>query len=67
MLSLVAHLLLGIYLTTVNIVTDQDGSPDGRGIQVALVDSGMVCFDYAARKVVPLPAAVGGICAGEES
>ncbi len=38
-LSLVAHLLLGIYLTTVNIVTDSVGSPDGTGIQVSLVDS----------------------------
>ena len=37
-LSLLAHLLLGIYLTTVNIVTDRVGSPDGRGIQVALAD-----------------------------
>lgn len=38
-LSLVAHLLLGIYTTTVNIVTATVGSPDGQGIQVALVDS----------------------------
>ena len=38
-LSLVAHLLLGIYMTTVNIVTHQVGAPDGKGIQVALVDS----------------------------
>jgi hypothetical protein len=38
-LSLVAHLLLGIYATTVNIVTATVGSPDGNGIQVALIDS----------------------------
>ncbi len=38
-LSLVAHLLLGIYTTTVNIVTATVGSPDGKGIQVALIDS----------------------------
>ncbi len=36
-LSLLAHLLLGIYTTTVNIVTATVGSPDGEGIQVALV------------------------------
>jgi hypothetical protein len=38
-LSLVAHLLLGIYLTTVNIVTDTVGSPDGKGIQVAIIEN----------------------------
>jgi hypothetical protein len=38
-LSLVAHLLLGIYTTTVNIVTATVGSPDGKGIQLALIDS----------------------------
>ncbi len=37
-LSLVAHLLVGIYTTTVNIVTATVGSPDGKGIQVALID-----------------------------
>ena len=30
---------MGIYATTVNIVTANVGSPDGKGIQVALVDS----------------------------
>ena len=38
-LSLLAHLLVGIYTTTVTIVTETVGSPDGEGIQVALVDS----------------------------
>ena len=38
-LSLLAHLLLGIYTTTVNIVTATVGSPDGQGVQVALIDS----------------------------
>ncbi len=38
-LSLLAHLLIGIYATTVNIVTANVGSPDGKGIQVALIES----------------------------
>jgi hypothetical protein len=38
-LSLLAHLLLGIYMTTVNIVTATVGSPDGDGIRVALLDT----------------------------
>ena len=38
-LSLLAHLLVGIYTTTVNIVTETVGSPDGKGIQVALIDN----------------------------
>ena len=38
-LSLGAHLLLAIYISTVNIVTSSVGSPEGKGIQVALVDS----------------------------
>ena len=38
-LSLVAHLLVGIYATTVNIVTNTVGSPDGKGIQVALIEN----------------------------
>jgi hypothetical protein len=37
-LSLLAHLLLGIYLTTINIVTSSVGAPDGTGIQIALVE-----------------------------
>lgn len=37
-LSLFAHLLLGLYAMTVNIVTSTVGSPDGKGIQVALID-----------------------------
>ncbi|MGD9719763.1 MAG: hypothetical protein AB7O59_00930 [Pirellulales bacterium] len=37
-LSLLAHLLIAIYFSTVNIVTSAVGSPDGRGVQVALVD-----------------------------
>jgi hypothetical protein len=36
-LSLVAHLLLAIYMTTVNIVTSTIDSPDGEGVQVAIV------------------------------
>ena len=38
-LSLVAHLLLAIYISTVNIVTSSVGTPEATGIQVALVDS----------------------------
>ncbi len=38
-LSLLAHLLLGIYFTTVTIVTAPVGSPEGSGISVALVSS----------------------------
>jgi hypothetical protein len=38
-LSLLAHLLVGIYTTTVNIVTETVGSRDGKGIQVALIDN----------------------------
>ena len=38
-LSLGAHLLLAIYISTVNIVTSSVGAPEGQGIQVALVDS----------------------------
>ena len=38
-LSLGAHLLLAIYISTVNIVTSSVGTPEGQGIQVALVDS----------------------------
>jgi hypothetical protein len=37
-LSLVAHLLLAIYISTVNIVSTV-GSPDAQGIQVALADA----------------------------
>ncbi|MFO7607781.1 MAG: thioesterase family protein [Candidatus Krumholzibacteriia bacterium] len=33
------------------------------GKAVALVENGMVCFDYAARRIVPLPAAVAAVCA----
>lgn len=40
-LSLLAHLLLGIYTTTVHIVTATVGSPNGTGIQVSLDDSSM--------------------------
>ncbi len=36
-LSLLAHLLVGIYATTVTIVTSSVGSPEGEGVQVALV------------------------------
>jgi acyl-CoA thioester hydrolase len=33
---------------------------DGR--DVALVENGMVCFDYAKRRIAPLPAAVRAVC-----
>ena len=35
-------------------------SPDGRAI--ALAETGMACFDYKTRKLVPLPPAVEKIC-----
>lgn len=37
-LSLLAHTLLGIYMTTVNIVTASSGSPTGRSLSVAFVE-----------------------------
>jgi hypothetical protein len=36
-LSLLAHLLLAIYMTTVNIVTSTINSPEGGGVHVAIV------------------------------
>lgn len=33
------------------------------GSRIALAETGMVCFDYRARKIRPLPVAVRGICA----
>lgn len=36
---------------------------DGRAI--ALVETGMVCFDYGTRRIVPVPAAVAAICRKE--
>ena len=44
-LSLLAHLLIGIYATTVNIVTATVGTPDGKGIHVALVDGSSLDVD----------------------
>lgn len=35
------------------------------GTEVALAETGMVCFDYARRRPVPLPAAVRAACRGE--
>lgn len=35
------------------------------GIEVALAETGMVCFDYARRRPVPLPPAVRAACRGE--
>ncbi len=35
------------------------------GQAVALVETGMVCFDYAARRIVPVPAAVAAVCRKE--
>ncbi len=32
------------------------------GKAVALVETGMVCFDYAARRIVPVPAPVVAVC-----
>ncbi len=37
-LSLLAHVLLAIYMTTVNIVTATTDSPPGEGVHVAIVD-----------------------------
>lgn len=37
-LSLLAHSLLAIYMTTVHIVTASNNSPDGEGVHVAIVD-----------------------------
>ena len=39
-LSLLAHLLLAIYLTTFHIVTHSSDSPTGKGVQVALASGG---------------------------
>ncbi len=38
-LSLVAHVLIAIYMTTVNIVTATSDSTEGEGVQVAIQDS----------------------------
>jgi acyl-CoA thioesterase FadM len=35
------------------------------GSAIALAETGMVCFDYRARKICPLPAAVRGLCAAQ--
>lgn len=35
------------------------------GKAVALVENGMVCFDYRARRITALPAAVAAVCAPE--
>lgn len=32
------------------------------GVVIALVENGMACFDYQARKVAALPAAVAAVC-----
>ena len=37
--------------------------PDGKA--VALVETGMVCFDYSSRKIQALPASVKDICLAE--
>lgn len=36
------------------------------GAEVALIETGMICFDYARRKPVPLPAAVRAVCRPQE-
>ncbi len=35
---------------------------EGRIEPIALVENGMICFDYEARRVAPLPSAVADIC-----
>ncbi|HPF69099.1 MAG TPA: thioesterase family protein [Candidatus Krumholzibacteria bacterium] len=37
------------------------------GKAVALVENGMVCFDYTTRRIAALPAAVAAACAGEDT
>jgi acyl-CoA thioesterase FadM len=32
------------------------------GVPIALVENGIVCFDYESRKIQPLPAAVRALC-----
>ena len=32
---------------------------------IALVETGMVCFDYGTRRIVPVPAAVAAVCRKE--
>jgi acyl-CoA thioester hydrolase len=34
----------------------------GDGQKIALIETGMVCFDYKAKKIKPLPQAVKDIC-----
>jgi hypothetical protein len=59
-LSLLAHLLLGIYMTTVNIVTATVGSPDGDGIRVALLDTAGAPDSEATRgQAAPVQPALG--------
>jgi acyl-CoA thioesterase FadM len=38
-------------------------SSDGQ--KIALAETGMVCFDYKAKKIVPLPKVVADICASK--
>ena len=35
------------------------------GAAIALVENGMICFDYQARRIQPLPEAVRAICRNE--
>jgi acyl-CoA thioesterase FadM len=37
------------------------------GVLVALVENGLVCFDYASRQTRPLPDAVRRLCAGQQA
>ncbi len=48
-LSLLAHLLLAIYISTVNIVTSSVGTPEAQGIQVALVENATEDGEEAER------------------
>ena len=36
--------------------------PDGGADPIALVETGLVSFDYAARRIARLPAAVAAVC-----
>ncbi len=34
----------------------------GDGKTIALVETGMVCFDYRERRIMPLPAGIAAVC-----
>ncbi len=35
---------------------------DDRSEAIALVENGLICYDYQTRRIVPLPAAVAAVC-----